>query len=194
MNYYKILYKNKTHNDLVYKEGLNRDFVPFNPTGSCRPGGIYFARKDILAFLYVGPLICKVTLPKDARIYKDPGRVEKWKTDKIILSKAKKVNIAVIKKLIKEGANVHASDDRVLRWASQCGYLDIVKCLIKNGADVHANNNMALQYASHVGHFNIVKCLVKNGADIHAEEDSALHLATTQGHRAIAKYLNKTSQ
>jgi hypothetical protein len=193
MNYYKILYKNKTHHNLVYKEGLNVDPIPFNPTGSCRPGGIYFARKAILAFLYVGPLICKVTLPKDARIYKDPNRIEKWKADKVILGKVEKINAAVIKKLIKEGANVHASDDRALRWASQCGYLDIVKCLIKNGANVHANNNTALQYASYAGHLNIIKCLVKNGANIHAGMDYALHLATTQGHQAIARYLNKTS-
>jgi len=64
MNYYKILSKDECHHDLQYKTGLNVDPKPFNPCGNCEPGGIYFSREDILAFLGYGPWIRKVTLPK----------------------------------------------------------------------------------------------------------------------------------
>jgi len=69
MNYYKILSKDEYHYDLQYKTGLNVDPKPFNPSGNCEPGGIYFSREDILAFLDYGPWIRKVTLPKDALVY-----------------------------------------------------------------------------------------------------------------------------
>jgi hypothetical protein len=46
---YKILNENMTHNGYVYKLGTNTDSLPFNPKGSCRPGGLYFA--DVLTSL-----------------------------------------------------------------------------------------------------------------------------------------------
>ena len=73
MNYYKILNKDERHYSLQYKTGLNVDPKPFNPNGNCEPGGIYFSREDILAFLGYGPWIRKVTLPKDALVYENPG-------------------------------------------------------------------------------------------------------------------------
>ena len=40
--YFKIVNPDG-HHDLVYHEGYNEDPLPFNPTGDCEPGGIYFA-------------------------------------------------------------------------------------------------------------------------------------------------------
>ncbi|AQN68735.1 ankyrin repeat protein [Saudi moumouvirus] len=45
------------------------------------------------------------------------------------------------------------------------GHLDVVKYLIKNGADVHANNDRALELASECDYKKIVKYLIKNGAN-----------------------------
>ena len=189
MHYYKILRENKTHHGLVYKEGLNVDPIPFNPSGSCLSGGIYFAEKDILAFLWAGPLICEVTLPEDARVYKNPGKPEKWKADKVILGPFKKINLAVIKKLVKEGADIHTDSGYTLQWASKNGHFNIVKYLVKSGADTHANNNYALRLASGNGHLNVVKYLVENGADVHTGNDHALRWASINNHFSVVKYL-----
>jgi hypothetical protein len=55
--YYKITNKIETHNDLQYHDGLNIDIIQFKPYGDCEAGGIYFASKDIMAFLEYGPWI-----------------------------------------------------------------------------------------------------------------------------------------
>ena len=71
MKYYKILSESECHFDLQYQDGLNIDPVPWNPNGSCEPGGIYFASEDILAFLGSGPWIREVIIPDDVPIYQD---------------------------------------------------------------------------------------------------------------------------
>ena len=73
MFYYKILNEDETHYGMQYKNGLNVDILPFNPSGDCTHGGIYFSREDILAFLGYGIWIRKVTIPKDAKVYENPG-------------------------------------------------------------------------------------------------------------------------
>jgi len=57
VNFYKILNKEEVYFGVKYHDGLNEDPRPFNPSGDCEPGGIYFAREDILAFLSYGPWI-----------------------------------------------------------------------------------------------------------------------------------------
>ena len=175
MNYYKILRKDECHNEFQFKDGLNIDTVPFNPTGTCQKGGIYFSREDILAFLNYGPWIRQVTIPEDAQVYKDPeSSPEKWKADKIILGPRKRIDLDVIKSLFKEGADIHSCNDYALRWASEYGHLEIVKFLVENGADIHVWDDYALRRASQNGHLEIVKFLIKKGADIHIREDEAL--------------------
>jgi len=131
MNYYKILNENEKHHKMKYKTGLNKDIIKFNPKGSCEPGGLYFSREDIFAFLNYGPWIRKVTLEKDSKVYKNPGFGSvKWKTDKFILGERKKISTKVIKKLINEGANIKSNRYEVLHWASRYGYFKLVEYLI----------------------------------------------------------------
>ena len=172
-----IMFSNEQekHYSMQYKTGLNVNCEPFNPAGVCTSGGIYFTRKDILAFLNYGPWIRQVILPEDAQVYEDPWFLKKWKTDKIILGERKRINLSGIKELICEGADIHAREDFALRWASENGHLEIVKFLMENGADIHAENDCALRWASENGHLEIVKFLIENEADIHAREDSILH-------------------
>lgn len=54
MKFYKILNKEEKHYRMQYKFGLNVDVLSFKPKGDCAPGGIYFSREDILAFLDYG--------------------------------------------------------------------------------------------------------------------------------------------
>ena len=185
MKYYKITNKDEKHNGMQYKTGLNVDILPFNPKGNCEPGGIYFSREDILAFLDYGCWIREVKLPKDAQVYENPDKPKKWKANKVILGCKYKITAKKIQQLIDEGANANDSD--AIKWAAVNGHLEIVKVLIKNGCN--ANNYAALRYATKNGHLEIVKVLIKNGAN--ANDFYAIYHAAKNGHLEIVKVLIK---
>jgi hypothetical protein len=42
MRFYKLTNKKETHNNFLYKSGVNIDILPFNPNPTSRPGGMYF--------------------------------------------------------------------------------------------------------------------------------------------------------
>ena len=190
MNFYKILNSNERHHGLQFKTGLNVDPIPFKKEGSCCPGGIYFAREDILAFLYHGPWLRKVTIPTDAEMVLDPEKEpEKWRASRVILGKKEKITAKVVERLIQEGADVHTQKDKALRWASNNGHLEVVKLLLEHGADIHACEEETLRWASRNGLLEVVKLLLENGADVHAQEDYALRLASYGGHLEIVKLL-----
>jgi hypothetical protein len=160
MNYYKITNENECHRGLQYHDGLNIDTVPFNPSGDCEPGGIYYAKEDILAFVSYGCWIRKVEIPTDARTYANPGTPVKWKSNKVFLHPRKHLwNVKTIKKLIAEGADPKANDSYALRWASKYGHTEVVKILIPV-SDPKTFNSAALRLASRNGHYDIVKLLI----------------------------------
>jgi len=191
MNFYKILNKEENHNGLQYKTGLNVDPLPWDPVGDCTPGGIYFSREDILAFIGYGPWLREVIVPKGVEVYENPGKPKKWKAHKVILGKRKKIDTSVIKSLLKEGANVHANDDCTLRWASVNKHLKTAELLLKHGANVHIGNDWALKEASINGHLEVVRLLIRYGANVHASGDWALKEACTNGHLKVVKFLIK---
>ena len=87
--YVKILREDMTHHNFLYKEGLNVDTVPFNPRGTCSPGGLYFCiLEDMPQYIEYGPLIADVELPADATVYTEE---HKLKADKIILKNIKPI-------------------------------------------------------------------------------------------------------
>ena len=189
MNYYKLTNKSERHFGMKYNDGLNTDILDFNPSGNCQPGGIYFAREDIFAFLGDNYWIRQLTLPDGESIYENPGTPKKWKAHRVILGKRERITGAVIKRLITEGADVHACDDYALCWASGNGHTEIVKLLLDSGADVHADDDYALCCASDTGHTEIVKLLLDSGADVHAGDDNALWWASENGHTEIVKLI-----
>jgi len=189
MKYYKILNEYEKHNGLQYKTGLIVDPVSFNPSGDCLPGGIYFSREDILAFLDYGPWLREVILPDDAKVYQNPGVPIKWKADRVILGERVQIDLQVIKDLVEEGADIHVDSDYALRWAGYKGNLDIVKFLVESGADVHARLDEALILASKYGRLDIVKFLVESGAAVHARLNDALRWAGYKGNLDIVKFL-----
>jgi ankyrin repeat protein len=189
MNFYKILNKEEKHHDLQYQTGLNIDPIPFDPSGSCKSGGIYFSREDIFTFLGHGPWIRKVTIPEDAQVYKNPGEPKKWKADRVILGEREKINdVNVIKRLIEEGANPKVLNSFAFRWAAERGYINIVKLLLPI-SDPTAENSYALQWAAKNKHLEIVKLLLEAGADPKAEDSCALLWAAGEGHLEIVKLL-----
>lgn len=190
MNFYKILNEKEIHHGLKYHDGLNVDPLPFDPSGNCKPGGIYFAREDILAFLNFDSVwIRKVTVPPGDPIYENPSPPKKWKAKRVILGPRRRINSQVIKELVKEGANIHARENWALTWAAERGYLAVVKLLVSKGVNVHTANDCALMWAVVRGHFNVVKFLVSKGADVCAVSNYALILATRNGHVDVVKFL-----
>lgn len=157
MKYYKIVNPNG-HNGIVYKEGYNEDPLPFTPSGDCEPGGIYFSREDILAFLDYGTEVYEVE--PVGEVYENPSKPKKYKAHAVNLKYIGELrDLEVIKKLIEDGADVNARDNYALRWASKNGHLDIVRYLIEHGANIHANNDCALLHAENNGYLDVVKFL-----------------------------------
>jgi len=187
MKYYKILNKYEYHNDLQYKTGLNEDILPFDPSGDCEPGGIYFSREDIFAFLDWGPWIREVTLPEGEPIYENPGLPKKFKAHRVILGEGRKIDLDVIKELISEGADPKASYSLALRCASENGHTEIVKLLIPV-SDPKVFRSTALRLAASNGHIEIVKLLIPV-SDPKASESSALRFAARNGYTEIVKLL-----
>ena len=83
--YYKIVRYDYTHNDMVYKLGLNKDILDFNPSGSCESGGLYFTDYENLGtFCNYGSIVATIRLCNDSQVYKDPDG-NKWKADKFVI-------------------------------------------------------------------------------------------------------------
>ena len=189
MNYYKITNETETHHDLQYHDGLNIDPVTFNPSGDCKPGGIYYSKEDILAFVDYGCWIRKVEIPDDAGTYLNPGSPVKWKSDKVFLHPRKQLwNVETFQELLKEGADPKAENSYALRYASYNGHLDIVKLLIPLSDPLHMNSQSLIN-AALMGHYDIVKLLLQAGSNPLAENSMALQFAAKEGHADIVKLL-----
>src|SRR5579872_719222 len=84
----------ENHNRLQYKDGLIVDPIPFDPTGACKRGGIYFVEESEAHkwLSYNGEPIYymrKVSIPDTAKVYIEDG---KFKTDKLILGSKSSIN------------------------------------------------------------------------------------------------------
>lgn len=71
-----------------------------------------------------------------------------------------------VERLLASGANVHAADERCLRYATLFGYVSVVEVLLKSGADVHVYDDWTLRKACNNGYVSIVIKLVEAGADL----------------------------
>ena len=81
----KCLNNELTHYTFRYKIGLNEDTIPFNPSGSCKPGGLYFTTKEhINEYLDFGLNVALLELCEDAEFYIEPSGI-KFKTNKFII-------------------------------------------------------------------------------------------------------------
>lgn len=116
-----------------------------------------------------------------------------------LISACTKGDIAAVKKLVTEGADVNTkeADGRTpLLEASWGGYQDIVKFLIEKGADVNASDKAGitpLMRAAEEGHASIVSLLIQKDADVNAfgsvRGTTALMLASERGHIKVLEIL-----
>jgi len=110
----KMLRTDLKHYGHQYRLGLNKDRLPFNPSGDCSHGGLYFCTEENLPkFLRYGTTVGHFTIPKNAKVYVEH---EKFKCDKMILEK-----IVLLEEFLNDG-------ERALNFVKQNGLaLEFVK-------------------------------------------------------------------
>ena len=82
--FYKFLNRYLKHHDFTYIKGLNIDTKPFNPSGSCLSGGLYFCEESNchVHFEHYGDNVAIIKIPDDARVYIEH---KKFKADRLII-------------------------------------------------------------------------------------------------------------
>ena len=214
----KLLRTDRRHYDHTYSDGLNVCTQPWDD-GHRTPGGLYACElRHLFEWISLYPDITEVAwvdVPDDAQVARFPTKIKASAlvlTGSMPIAEAIRVaiqagadvhafddkalrfasaygHLAVVEFLVKAGANVHAKDDEALRWASMYGHLPVVEFLVKVGADVHALSDEALRFASEFGHLPVVEVLVTAGANVHAVDDYALHYASAHGHLPVVEFL-----
>jgi len=116
--------------------------------------------------------------------------LQRHENKNLILIEASQLGeLGLVKWLLQKGADIHANDDKALRYAALNGYLEAVKYLVDHGADIHATDDLALTNAARNGHLEVVKYLIEHGANIYAHAHEALRVATDNNHLEVVKYL-----
>ncbi len=97
--YYKFTNPDENHNSFQYRDGLNINTEPFNPSlKSCSGGGLYFTEYECLdqftEFMIPGGYLREVTIPENEPVIKEDSENYyslidnvKYKSNKIILGK-----------------------------------------------------------------------------------------------------------
>ena len=117
-----------------------------------------------------------------------------------LMQAVKTNNVALVKKMIEQGAEVNeldANDDAPLVMAAYEGYTDIVQLLLAAGADVAAVDPgmkaTALHAAAYAGRTDAARLLITYGIDLNKQGPyngyTALHDAIWQNHVATAKVI-----
>ncbi|KAJ3077692.1 Acetolactate synthase, mitochondrial, partial [Quaeritorhiza haematococci] len=109
--------------------------------------------------------------------------------DAVLRYAAGEGRVEVVRVLLGAGADVNADHGAPLCMAAGVGYLHVVKILLAAGADVHEDNDIALAEASAEGHVEMVRVLLEAGADVHADNDAALCMAAERGEADVVRML-----
>lgn len=85
--FYKLTNEEERHGDMQYSTGVHTDCLPFNPSGGCQPGGLYFFARHQL--IHVGQhcgmdmhWIRPVTFTAKSQIWQERN---KFKTNELVL-------------------------------------------------------------------------------------------------------------
>uniref|UniRef100_A0A6C0E5U3 Uncharacterized protein n=1 Tax=viral metagenome TaxID=1070528 RepID=A0A6C0E5U3_9ZZZZ len=179
----KIIRSDKCHNGFTYKIGLNILDKPFEPKGSCVPGGLYYTNIDNIPDYYgYGELLVTVRIPDDAQVVQDPCiHSKKWRTDKIILCEEyplfdpetiKKFNLKITPNYIDS--------------ASMYGHIDVLEWL-KNSELQLAYSNYAMDLASEFGHINVLEWWKNSGLQLEYSM-SVMDCASGNGHINVLEW------
>lgn len=135
---YKVLNEAHIHRGMHYKYGKNVDRLPFNPTGECSEGGIYFTTAyGVLSFSGYGIWLREVTLDPDEQVYIED---DKFKAHTVHLGP--KLDLFSVKTLqmLEEQGNFKASEHcHILTYflhAAQNGKLGVLKYMLEQNSNL----------------------------------------------------------
>lgn len=100
------------------------------------------------------------------------SREARMKLDRQLVLAAKANDVALVRKLIRDGGNVNAKDaiqDSAFLYAGAEGFNDVLRLTLDNGADVASTNRFggtALIPASEHGHVETVRILIAAGVPV----------------------------
>lgn len=114
---------------------------------------------------------------------------EQKNLDELLVDAAGQNQTQDVQALLTAGANVHALNDRALRWAAYHGCTESVQALLAAGADVHTYDDAALHEAVKHDHTETVKALLAVGANVHADNNLALCGAANFGHTKTVRVM-----
>jgi len=180
----KIINSEHKHNNYPYKHGLNEDVIPFNPSGTCLPGGLYFTTDQFIKkFMLFGDYVAKVEIPDNAQVYLEPDG-NKFKADKIILNLKDKISFnfypttaEYLRQYNEIANNLH---DSIIHKDPNTPYnpnTSFIKNLLEKtikSDDIYIyylrhrlkiNEKWLLCYAVEKVHFELVELLLKFGCD-----------------------------
>lgn len=192
--YYKILKRNMKHYNMQYREGLNIDVNPFNPSPTCN-GGLFFATKDQLYnFVNLGDLIADVEIPKGEKIVKVNGLIT-------MKYKAHRINLLNIRNIFDESVldefknEINFVNEIIVKAALQ-GNLQFLKTCTMRKIDLHFNNDIlidlsAINNVCLTNRFKILCFLANNQFDFNIHDSRPLRQAVACNNTAIIKMLLK---
>lgn len=178
--YFKVLAPDNKHYKMVYKPNAwNTDVLPYNPTGDCEQGGLYFAPiNSIVRFLHYGDGICEVLDWRDDQDQKTFHEEDyKVKAHKIKLGKKKKITTEFLNELLELGADptyINTSVDYLLRHCTGLTKetnTEVLKAIMNSKLvkDVQLNNWFSIAFTE--DNHPIMEFLLEKGINIHFEND-----------------------
>lgn len=138
VQFYKILSEDMIHHGFQYKLGKNVDILPFNPSGYCEPGGLYFTTfEHVFKYLSFGTKIGIIEIPDHAFVYVED---EQYKTDQF--------NITRIVSIL---SFINQSDDMCKIAVKQNGFaIKYIKDQKKKYCETAVKNNgLALEHVKY---------------------------------------------
>lgn len=94
-------------------------------------------------------------------------------------------NLDALKKIVKDGFDIHYDFDELMHFASEINNTKIIKYLVKQGVDV----NMPFMMAVYKNNYKLVQYLIEHGADEDINNDDALEFAFKHNKHKMVKYL-----
>ena len=174
--FYKVLRSDLMHHGFKYQLGLNVDTNPFNPSGSCQNGGLYFTNiKHLFEFLDYGQQIAFVEIPDNSQIYIEK---DKFKANQIIIKRI--LSDTEFLELLKTNLVKLQSD--ICVYVAKSGHLETLKWARAHG---FSWNERTCAYAAANGHLETLKWARDHGCPW--DERTCAH-AAANGHLETLKW------
>jgi hypothetical protein len=110
-----------------------------------------------------------------------PHSRECYDMDEILIFSAQMGDFNIVKFALKEGADIHAKDEKCLRLAVEFNHPEVVKYLLQSGAQIPVKyGNQLLHSASFYGYTEVAKLLVEYRGNIRSKENRAVMITALE--------------